>query len=159
MILKLNLYSFKCINKYTFWKLCHYQYIFDKKSNNDIVKIEHLQEIIYINKINIFSFEFKNKNSYIKSLSYLEIEHNQYLKRRLDFIIEWKLIQNNCIKFNNRETSNDYYFIIEPETFIDDCNNKTIQLKIYDTNKKIIAISNLEIKTKSLKIQFRFDFI
>ena len=147
-----NLYSCNCLNKYTFGKLCQYQ-IFDKKSNNDIVKIEPLQEIIYTNKTNIFYFEFKNKNSNIKSLRYLEIDHNQYLKRRLDYIIEWKLIQNNCKKINNQNiTSNDYYFIIEPGTFIDDC-DKTIQLKISDKNKKIIAISNLGIKTKSLKSQ------
>ena len=137
-----NLYSCNCTEQFNFGKLCQYKYIPGDQPNYDnIIEIKPLQDIVYINKMNVFTFEFienKKKNS----LRYLEVNHTQYVKRRFKIYIEWKL--------NDVITSTDYYFIIEPVKFIEGEN--TIKLKIFDENKNIIAINKLRIITKLLKI-------
>ena len=136
-----NLYSCNCIDQFNFGKLCQYKYIPGDQPNKDIIEIRPLQDIVYTNKKNIFTFEFKeNKNN--NFLRYLEVNHTQYLKRRFKIFSEWTL--------NKVVASTDYYFIIEPGDLLDDYEN-IIKLKIYDENKNVIAINKLSIITKSIK--------
>ena len=146
-----KLYSCKCEdNNMTYGKFCQYKKIdSDKKFYNDITIIKPLQEVVYIHKKNIFTFEFINEQN-IKSLRKLLIEHKQFIKRRYEYFIEWNLIQNNCPNIRKKNIkSNELYFIIEPGSFIDECENK-IQLKITDEKNEIITINELLIKIKSL---------
>ena len=149
-----NLYSCNCQDEYDsiYGKYCQYKFV---KNSNDFIsniniKIKPLQDTIYVNKINIFTFEY-NEEEINTSFRLLSINHTQYIIRRFQFYIEWKLIQNKCPKNQIKEIfSNELYFIVEPETFIDDCEN-IIQVTISDKNHKILNSTQLYIKTKSMK--------
>ena len=143
-----NLYSCTCEDISTFGKLCQYKYKIKNQSNNNILLIKPLQDIVYSNKKNIFTFEYKNNINLLRNLL---IEHNQFIIRRFEFFVEWNLIQNNCPGNQNKEIiSNEIYFILEPGMIIDNCDN-IIQLNILDGNKKIISSSQLSIISKSIK--------
>ena len=142
-----NLYSCQCNNKQIFGKYCQFKNVIQK---NNIIQIKPLQDIIYVNKKNIFFFELINNNT-INSLRKLSINHTQYITRRFQYYITWELNQKNCNKNLYKEIiSNELYFIIEPDTFLDDCDN-IIQLNISDENNKILASARLYVRTKTIK--------
>ena len=147
-----DLYYCKCDDEETYGKYCQYKKI---KGNDKILKqnvfdyleIKPLQEVVYTNKKNIFTVDIiKNKNS-LRNL--FIIEHQQYLKRRFEYFIEWKLIQYNCPRRLDEDIiSNDLYFVIEPGVFIDNCEN-IIQLNITSNNNELLSLNKLIVRTKS----------
>lgn len=146
-----DLYYCKC-DEETYGKYCQYKKIKGndkilKQSAFDNLEIKPLQDVVYTNKKNIFTVDIiKNKNS-LRNL--FIIEHKQYLKRRFEYFIEWKLIQYNCPGRQDEDIiSNDLYFVIEPGVFIDDCEN-IIQLNITSNNNELLSLNKLIVRTKS----------
>ena len=144
-------YSCTCEDKLTFGKYCQYK---KKKSNYldknfaDNLEIKPLQDAVYANKRNIFTVEF-DRNENINSLRKLLIKHEQFLSRRFEYFIQWKLIQENCRGSQNEDlTSSELFFVIEPGTFIDECEN-IIELSITNKKKSQLALAQLIVKTKS----------
>ena len=147
----IDLYSCDCDNELIYGIFCQYKYNSLKKNDPEILKIKPLQDVVYTNKNNIFSFEY-NKNKNINSLRNLLIEHDQFTKRRFEYNIEWKLIQNNCPENKNIDIkSNELFFIIESGTFKDNCEN-IIQLNINNNKDKSTISKQLIVKTKSIEI-------
>ena len=145
-----NLYFCNCQTESVYGKYCQYENIKNFiNQGEETILIKPLQDIAYSNRRNVFTFEFidDRKKNYLRELS---IDHSLNINRRIQYIINWKLYQKNCIKNQNKNiTSNDFYFILDPDSFVDDCDNN-IDLIIYDIKNQKIAGNTLYVKTKSL---------
>ena len=134
-------------NFIVFGKYLQYKYL---KKSNEGIKIKPLQDIIYINKKNIFTFELIG-NKFNNSLPNLLNAHELNKNRRIKYLINWNLVQNNITQSKKKEIgSNELFFVVEPNTFIDDSDN-IIKLTISDRNRKILYNTELYIKTKLMK--------
>ena len=134
-------------NFIVFGKYLQYKY---QNKLNEIIKIKPLQDIIYINKKNIFTFELI-ENKVNNSLRHLLNAHELNKNRRIKYLINWNLLQKNIGQNKNIETrSNELFFVIEPNTFIEGSDN-IIQLTISDKDRKSLVNTQLYIKTKSMK--------
>ena len=141
-------------NYIVFGKYLQYKY---QRKSNEIIKIKPLQNIIYINKKNIFTFELienKANNSLRNLLSSHELNKN----RRMKYLIQWNLLQSNKTLIKNTKIkSNELFFVIEPNTFVNDFDN-IIKLKISDKNGNVLHNAELYIKAKLMKND-NFDII
>ena len=134
-------------NYIVFGKYLQYKY---QRKLNEIIKIKPLQDIIYINKINIFTFDLI-ENIANNSLRHLLSSHELNKNRRNKYLIQWNLLQkNNQQNINNEIKSNELFFVIEPNTFVNDSDN-IIKLKISDKNGNVLHNAELYIKAKLMK--------
>lgn len=144
-------YSCQCGNNENqnfsvFGKNCQYKTYFKE---NQILTIRPLQETAHINQKNIFTFEFLDINDSGNSshLRRLSTRHEELLKRRIKYKIEWFLNDNI-----NSVVENNMFYEVEPNTLKDNEDNK-IKLKIYDLENNEISESELIIRLKSINIE------
>jgi hypothetical protein len=134
-------------NFIVFGKYLQYKY---QSKSNEVIRIKPLQDIIYINKINIFTFDLI-ENIANNSLRHLLSSHELNKNRRNKYLIQWNLLQkNNQQNINNEIKSNELFFVIEPNTFVNDSDN-IIKLKISDKNGNVLHNAELYIKAKLMK--------
>ena len=140
-----NPYNCECKNRLfdeylVFGQFCQYKYYINK---NNFINIKPLQESIYINKRNIFTFELMNDKN--NNLRFLLNRHEQNINRRIKYRIKWMLN-------DDPETEqNDLFYIINPGILRNEYNN-TLKLTIFDLNNNIISEKELYIKAISANI-------
>lgn len=135
-------------NELIFGKYCQYKILNKNLKRYDKIYIKPLQDSVYINKINIFTFEFSDEKDIdsFNSLRKLLTNHEENKKRRIKYKFKWILNEEK-----NTE-QNDLYFILEPG-LLNNANDNKIRFTISNVNdNNIISEKELYIKTESINI-------